>query len=46
MHVRDGVALEVEETGVEVVVETRSQEHGERLIEEVRAAGYSATRLL
>jgi threonine dehydratase len=46
MHVRDGVALDVDETGVEVVIETRSQAHGDRLIEEVREAGYTATRLL
>jgi threonine dehydratase len=46
MHVRDGVALDVDETGVEVVIETRSQEHGLRLIEQVREAGYVATRLL
>jgi threonine dehydratase len=46
MHVRDGVALGVDETGVEVVIETRSQEHGQQLIEQVREAGYLATRLL
>jgi threonine dehydratase len=46
MHVRDGVALDVDETGVEVVVETRSQAHGERLMEHVREAGYPATKLL
>jgi threonine dehydratase len=46
MHVRDGVELDVEETGVEVVVETRSPEDGQRLIEHVREAGYPATKLL
>ena len=45
MHVRDGVALGVDETGVEVIVETRSQAHGERLMEHVREAGYPATKL-
>lgn len=45
-HVRAGVALEVEETGVEVVIETRSKEHGLRLIEHVREAGYPTTELL
>ena len=46
LHVRDGVALDVEETGVEVVVETRSRAHGEQLMDHVREAGYPATRLL
>jgi threonine dehydratase len=46
MHVRDGVALGVEETGVEVIVETRSRAHGERLLEHLREAGYPATKLL
>ena len=45
MHVRDGVALEVEETGVEVVIEARSQAHGSRLVEQIRAAGYAVTEL-
>jgi hypothetical protein len=40
------VALGVEETGVEVIVETRSRAHGEDLIAHVREAGYPATDLL
>jgi threonine dehydratase len=46
LHVRDGVALDVDETGVEVVVETRSRAHGEQLMDHVRQAGYPATKLL
>jgi threonine dehydratase len=46
IHVRDGVALGVEETGVEVIVETRSRAHGERLMKHVREAGHPATKLL
>lgn len=45
MHVRDGVALNVDETGVELVIETRSQEHRLQLIEQIRQAGYSLTEM-
>lgn len=45
MHVRDGVALNVDETGVELVIETRSQEHRLELIEQIRQAGYSLTEM-
>lgn len=45
MHVRDGVALNVDETGVELVIETRSQAHREELIQDIRRAGYSLTEM-
>jgi threonine dehydratase len=45
MHVRDGVALNVDETGVELVVETRSPGHRLELLERVRAAGFALTEM-
>ena len=45
MHVRDGVALNVDETGLELVIETRSQAHRQELVERIRAAGYSLTEM-
>jgi hypothetical protein len=36
-HVRDGVALQVEETGVELLVECRDRAHREELIEALSA---------
>lgn len=45
MHVRDGVALNVDETGVELVIETRSQAHRLELVEQIREAGYSLTEM-
>ena len=45
MHVRDGVALNVDETGVELVIETRSQDHRLELVERIRAAGYTLTEM-
>jgi threonine dehydratase len=44
-HVRDGVSLEVEETGVEVLIETRSSVHRIELVERLRAAGYPVDEL-
>jgi threonine dehydratase len=44
-HVREGVDLGVRETGVELTMETRGREHAERLIEELRAAGYDPERV-
>ena len=35
-HVRDGVPLHVRETGVEVLVESRSERHGDELLEAAR----------
>ena len=40
-HVREGVDLGVRETGVNAVLEVRGPEHGEIVIDAVRAAGYS-----
>jgi threonine dehydratase len=45
MHVRDGVALNIDETGVELVIETRSQAHRLELVERIRAAGYTLTEM-
>ena len=41
-HVREGVGLSVNETGVELVMETRGEEHARRLLELVEERGYSA----
>jgi threonine dehydratase len=40
-HVREGVGLAVNETGVELVMETRGPEHAARLLERIRGMGYS-----
>jgi threonine dehydratase len=40
-HVREGVGLSVNETGVELVMETRGPEHAERLLEQIRDLGYT-----
>jgi len=39
-HVREGVGLTVNETGVELVMETRGPEHAERLLEMIGEMGY------
>ncbi|OJU85759.1 MAG: threonine ammonia-lyase [Solirubrobacterales bacterium 70-9] len=44
-HVRDGVSLHVQETGVELLVECRSIEARRRLLGEMRAAGYDVEEL-
>jgi threonine dehydratase len=44
-HVRDGVELHVEQTGVEILVESRSQSHHADLVERMREAGYSVEQL-
>ena len=41
-HVREGVGLAVKETGVELVIETRGEEHARRLLELIERHGYSA----
>jgi threonine dehydratase len=43
-HVRDGVALPVRETGVMLTVETRGPGHLERVLADLRAAGYVVER--
>jgi threonine dehydratase len=40
-HVREGVGLAVNETGVELVIETRGPEHAERLLESIQGLGYT-----
>jgi threonine dehydratase len=41
-HVREGVGLSVGDTGVELVMETRGDEHARRLLELIEREGYSA----
>jgi len=40
-HVREGVGLSVNETGVELVMETRGPEHADRLLKLIRELGYT-----
>ena len=42
-HVREGVDLQVRETGVNAVLEVRGHEHSESVVEAVRAAGYAVS---
>lgn len=44
-HVRDGVVLGLEETGVEVSLESRGEAHRRDLLERLHAAGYSIQEL-
>jgi threonine dehydratase len=39
--VREGVGLSVNETGIELVMETRGPEHAERLLKLIRGLGYT-----
>lgn len=41
-HVREGVGLSVRETGVELVMETRGDDHARRLLGLIEEKGYSA----
>ena len=41
-HVREGVGLEVGDTGVELVMETRGDDHAQRLLALIEERGYSA----
>ncbi len=43
-HLREGIDLHVRETGVQLVVETRSREHADAVVATVRDAGYGVTR--
>jgi threonine dehydratase len=45
-HIREGVDLHVRETAVQLVLETRSQEHAAEVTEAIRAAGYAEPRVL
>jgi threonine dehydratase len=39
-HVREGVDLNVRETGIELTMETRGREHARELLEALTAEGY------
>jgi len=39
-HLREGYRLHVRETGVQLVIETRGQQHARRVLDAVRGAGY------
>jgi threonine dehydratase len=43
-HVRDAVPLHVKETGVQLVLETRSAEHADEIVATLREAGYDVER--
>jgi threonine dehydratase len=44
-HVREGIALHVRETAVELVLETRGREHADAVLTAMAGAGYSASVL-
>jgi threonine dehydratase len=44
-HIREGIDLHVRETGVQLVLETRSREHAEQVTAAIRRAGYADTRV-
>jgi len=44
-HIRDGIALDVGETGVQVVLETRNEVHAAQVCTAIEVGGYSAERL-
>ena len=46
IHIREGLDLHVRETAVQLVLETRGQEHAQAVIRAVREAGYGEPRLL
>jgi threonine dehydratase len=41
-HVREGIALHVRETAIELVLETRGHEHADSVLEALRGAGYES----
>lgn len=43
-HLREGLDLHVRQTAIQLVVETRSREHADAVVEAVRAAGYDIAR--
>lgn len=43
-HIREGVELHVRETAIELVLQTDGPEHNQRILDVVRAEGFS-TRL-
>jgi threonine dehydratase len=44
IHIREGLDLHVRETAVQLVLETRGQEHAERVSRAIREAGYAEPR--
>jgi threonine dehydratase len=44
-HIREGIDLHIRETAVQLVLETRSREHADRVTQAVRRAGYADTRV-
>ena len=44
-HIREGIHLHVRETGVHATFEVRSAEHGEAVVDGVRAAGHPSLRV-
>lgn len=44
IHIREGLDLHVRETAVQLVLETRGQDHAERVRQAIRAAGYAEPR--
>lgn len=42
-HIREGLGLHVAETGLQFVIETRSAEHGARVVNALRSAGYEVS---
>jgi threonine dehydratase len=44
-HVREGLDLHVRETAIELVIETRGQDHAEGVVSMLRDAGYE-TRVI
>jgi threonine dehydratase len=43
-HIREGMDLHVRETAIRLVLQTDGAEHGERVLANVRAAGFPAKR--
>jgi len=43
VHMREGVALHVRETSVQLAVETRDRDHAHAVLDALRAAGYDVT---
>jgi threonine dehydratase len=46
VHIREGLDLHVRETAVQLVLETRDQEHAEQVRDAVRSAGYDEPRAI
>jgi threonine dehydratase len=45
-HIREGVDLHIRETGVQLILETRGEDHARQIIQAVREAGYAELHLL